>query len=413
MKNFYLTIALGGLLGFCGNTFSQSEIPAEKKDTVIVKAETKKKWYDVFSLKGYTQIRYNRLLETNSNLKCDQCDKSWGKGGSLFFRRARLVLSGNVHERVYGYIQVDMANTLSSGSASANLNFVQLRDLYFDFYLNKKKQFRLRPGLSKVPFGFDNLQSSSNRLPLDRSDPINSAVPNERDMGVFFYWTPLKIKERFKYLTSSGLKGTGDYGVFGTGIYTGQTASRPDLNDNLHLVARLAYPFLIGEKQILEPAIFAYSGFYNTTGFRSSGVKGDLEFKDERIGASIIKYPQPIGFQAEYNIGTGPAFDPADSTIKQSDLHGGHVQVMYMLKLKGQIITPYARAQYYDGGKKHEKDAARHEVKELEIGVEWRPIPAFELTAAYVMSERTFIDFTKPINTQSGNLLRLQAQFNY
>lgn len=34
--------------------------------------------------------------------------------------------------------------------------------------------------------GFENLQSSQNRLPLDRNDGLNSAVSNERDLGVFF-----------------------------------------------------------------------------------------------------------------------------------------------------------------------------------------------------------------------------------
>ena len=69
-------------------------------------------------------------------------------------------------------------------------NFTQLRDCYSDVYLSENKVNRLRLGLSKVPFGWDNMQSSSNRLPLDRSDPINSAINGERGMGIFYYWTP-------------------------------------------------------------------------------------------------------------------------------------------------------------------------------------------------------------------------------
>jgi hypothetical protein len=52
-------------------------------------------------------------------------------------------------------------------------------------------------------------------------------------------------------------------------------------------------------------------------------------------------------------------------------------------------------------------------VHELEMGIEWQPIKAFEMTVAYVVSKRTFEDSKKPINTQQGNLLRLQLQFNY
>ena len=35
-----------------------------------------KKWYDTFSIRGYSQVRYNRLLETNENLGCEQCYRS-------------------------------------------------------------------------------------------------------------------------------------------------------------------------------------------------------------------------------------------------------------------------------------------------------------------------------------------------
>jgi hypothetical protein len=54
-----------------------------------------------------------------------------------------------------------------------------------------KKEFRVRVGQSKVPYGFENL-SSQNRLTLDRNDALNSAVANERDLGAFFYWAQVK-----------------------------------------------------------------------------------------------------------------------------------------------------------------------------------------------------------------------------
>jgi hypothetical protein len=53
------------------------------------------------------------------------------------------------------------------------------------------------------------MQSSQNRLPLDRNDALNSAVSNERDLGVFFYWAPQKTRKLFSSLVSDGLKGSG------------------------------------------------------------------------------------------------------------------------------------------------------------------------------------------------------------
>ena len=47
-------------------------------------------WYDRLTLRGYAQLRYNRLLETNELLRCPTCDRSIGDNGGFLLRRARL-----------------------------------------------------------------------------------------------------------------------------------------------------------------------------------------------------------------------------------------------------------------------------------------------------------------------------------
>ena len=49
-----------------------------------------------------------------------------------------------------------------------------------------------------------------------------AAVPNERNLGVFLYYAPTVVRERFRRLVESGLKGSGDYGMLGIGVYNGQ-----------------------------------------------------------------------------------------------------------------------------------------------------------------------------------------------
>jgi phosphate-selective porin len=389
--------------------FSICEVRAQIKDTVKV-APTRNEWYKKLSIRGYAQVRYNRLLETNSNLQCEQCDRSWGGDGGFFFRRIRLIFYGQVHERVYVYIQPDFASSPATGV----LNFAQIRDAYFDVGLDKKNQFRLRFGQSKVPFGFENLQSSQNRLPLDRNDALNSAVSNERDIGVFFYWAPTKIRERFSYLVNSGLKGSGDYGVFGLGVYNGQTANRNDANKNAHIVARASYPFQIGQKQIIEPGIQAYAGKYGVAP-TTSGVlaeNSNHNYEDNRVAGSLVIYPQPFGLMAEYNVGTGPEYNPLTNTIEQKDLKGGYATVSYLKNFGSQVVIPFVRYHQYDGGKKHERDARSYGVKEFEIGTEWQPFKNFELVAMYAISARRFEDGANPDNFQKGRLLRLQVQVN-
>ncbi|MBN8696549.1 MAG: porin [Bacteroidetes bacterium] len=404
-----ISIVLSGLLTTQAQTDSTKNEITTKPVEQSKPAEAKKHWYENISIRGYAQVRYNRFLETNPDLNCEQCDKSWGKGGGLFLRRMRVILYGNVHERVYIYIQPDFA----SSASTTGLHFGQLRDAYMDLSLDKNKEFRLRFGQSKIPFGFENMQSSQNRLTLDRNDALNSAVANERDLGVFFYWAPKKIRKRFSDLVNDGLKGSGDYGVFAFGIYNGQTANKPEANDNQHMVARLTYPFMFKNGQILEAGIQGYTGNYVVTTLSKNVPMEKAEFLDQRAAASIILYPQPFGFQAEYNIGTGPEYNVDSNMVMQQDLMGGYAMINYMLKIKKQVIFPFVKYQMYDGGKKHELDARSYTVNELEMGIEWQPIKNFEFVAMYTMSERRFEDAVLKDNKQKGNLLRLQAQFNF
>lgn len=409
--NLFLTIAFIALVAF--TTSAQTDTvktdAANKPAEQAKPTEAKKHWYENISIRGYAQVRYNRFLETNPDLNCEQCDKSWGKGGGFFLRRMRVIIYGNVHERVYVYIQPDFA----SSASTTGLHFGQLRDAYMDLSLDKNKEFRLRFGQSKVPFGFENMQSSQNRLSLDRNDALNSAVSNERDLGVFFFWAPKKIRKRFSDLVNDGLKGSGDYGVFAFGIYNGQTANKPEANENQHMVARLTYPFMFKNGQILEAGIQGYTGNYVVTTLSKNVPMEKAEFLDQRAAASIILYPQPFGFQAEYNIGTGPEYNVDSNMVMQQDLMGGYAMINYMLKIKKQVIFPFVKYQMYDGGKKHELDARSYTVNELEMGVEWQPIKNFEFVAMYTMSERRFEDAVLKDNKQKGNLLRLQAQFNF
>ncbi|WP_192821849.1 porin [Rufibacter sp. LB8] len=398
------------LISPLANAQAQTVAQDSVAETASNAEPAKAPWYEKISLRGYVQFRYNRLLETNPNLKTDY-DKSVGDKGGFLIRRARLVFSGDVHERVQAYIQVDLASTPSGGSS---IHFAQLRDAYFDLSLDKKKEYRLRVGQSKIPFGFENMQSSSNRLTQDRADALNSALPNERDLGVMFYWAPAHIRKRFNELANSRMKGSGDYGVFGLGVYNGQTVNRPEANNNQHVVARLSYPFAFKNGQIIEPGIQAYTGLYAVTKdqLSSDAVTGG-DFRDQRVAASIMVYPQPFGFVAEYNVGKGPEFDTASGTIQTKSLKGGYAQAMYAFSIGEHDFIPFVKAQYYDGGKKTETDARYSKVYETEIGVEWQPIQNFEFAAQYTISDRTTSDGKAKDNRQHGQFLRLQAQFNF
>ncbi len=390
---------------------------AEKPDSQpapVVKPDSQpapkpKAWYERVTIGGFFQARYNQLLQTNELLVCQACDVSLGGVPRFSFREARLVVRAAPVERVAAVVEVELTQAVGTSQF-----ILQLRELFGDLYLDKQKEAVLRIGFARVPYGYENLQSSAVRLPFDRDDAIASAAPGERDVGIWGIWAPAKVHQEFRMLVDSLYKGAADFGILSMGVYNGQSSNRPELNGNKHVVVRVAYPFELPHNQVIVAAAQAYTGiFVIPTSDRTPGVGGGTDFRDKRFALSAILMPRPFGLQAEWNWGTGPEYDNVSNAITEQDLKGGYVMAYYRTFIKKRLFYPYVRAQYYDGGKKNELDARSYLVKEIEFGAEFLPVKAFELTAAYMISNRTQNDGLKPNNPQKGQTLRLQAQFNY
>jgi phosphate-selective porin len=371
---------------------------------------TTRHWYDRLTFRGYAQLRYNRLLETNEKLACSTCDRSIGEDGGFLLRRARLAITGEISDRVSVAIQPDFASEVGGRQ-----NTLVLRHYYADIVLDQAKTLRARIGQSEVPVGFEALQSSSRRGPLDRADAIESLAPGEQDLGIFVFWTPPAARERFRRLATNQFKGTGDYGVVAVGVYNGQGGNRAEANDAPHVVARVTYPFLAGGTQFMELGAAAYAGTYTVTDAqRTSGVVGDPDIDDHRASASLVIYPQPLGLEAEWMVGRGPRYDASESAIIEGPQRGGYAMISYVIAGRGESrLTAYARAQYFTGAFKTEADARSSVVREYEPGIEWTIEPALELTAAYAIADRHYRDGEDPDNRQRGRFLRLQAQVSF
>jgi hypothetical protein len=487
-----------------------------------------KHWYEKISLRGYTQMRYNATLDaTNYNSVYALGDRSVGPRQNFLLRRVRLIFSGDITDHLYIYIQPDFgsapsgsfSNSATLPSCNATLgvtgsistqpgaacayyglynsqvgsynlnagNFAQLRDAYADISIDEKKEFRFRVGQSKIPYGFTNMQSSQNRLTLDRPDALNTCCKDERDLGIFFYYTPEHMRHLFRDLVKNNLKGSGDYGMFAFGAYNGQGANRAELGKGVHLVARLTYPYVFENGQVVEASIQGYTGrfvpatsaiipslgmatnwagyrpnqypwntspftgaitpFVNAPGYNNPnnfnysyfpysgtvngvpgfGVTNSNQFwspncvngcngvKDERVAVTGIIYPQPFGIFAEWNWGRGPVLDPYQLVVKDGKLNGGYVIATYKYDDKEfglGTFFPYIQWQQYRGGAKTETNAPYNKVNELEVGVEWQPLPEVEFVAAYARMNRTNLA-QAPYRQWQGDLLRMQLQWNY
>lgn len=415
----------------------------------VQKKKESKSWTSRVNMRGYVQNRVTAMIGNDGDNAANPVDlwsdRSVGTDTSInpdknfLIRRARVIIFGDFGDHLSYYIQPDFAS-----SASGTNNIAQLRDAYGDVNIDKARVHRVRVGQSKVPYGFENLQSSSNRLSMDRVDAMNSAVRDERDTGAFYYYTPENVQALFKEINDKGLKHSGNYGMLALGFYNGQGANRSDVNDNYHVVARATYPWKTESGQIYEAGIQGYRGDYAPTTGRynfngnsnvsTSANTGATQtptiaaadakgFKDQRVGVSFVMYPQPFGLQAEWNWGTTPGLDLAQNRIEEKHLQGGYVQAMYkidnfqFLATNGTLI-PFIKWQYFDGYNKAETNAPKNEVNDWELGVEWQLAPEVEIMAEYHRMKRNNLVTGNRAGTQdyqsfTADALRVQLQYNF
>ena len=415
----------------------KKEEEAKKKEEEAAKkaadAKKDKKWFEKYTIRGYAQVRYNEVLSREDSSAAPQYvgDRSVAEDQTFFLRRARLIISGDVSDHMAIYLQPDFAST--PDGSTGGIHFAQIRDWYADCFWDKSKVHRVRVGQSKIPYGWENMQSSSNRLVLDRNDALNSAVRNERDFGVIYYWTPEPAQEFFTEVLDKGLKGSGNYGVFGLGAYAGQGGSLSEQNDNLHLVSRLVLPIELCDGQYAEVGIQGYIGRYSVPGsnIRPLGVGGaaiplgTIEqgnrrgILDDRLAWTGVWYPQPLGFQTEWTVGRGPALNATQTAIEERALYGGYAMTMYQHKTecRGTLI-PFLRWNYFKGGYKSERNAPFSMIDEWETGVEWQFNKQMELVTMYTLTDRTNTTAINQAGVTSygqfdGDMLRMQFQFNY
>jgi hypothetical protein len=273
------------------------------------------------------------------------------------------------------------------------------------------------------------MQSSGNRVPLDRSDAIDSGDnPNQRDLGLFYYWTPVEKQKLLKDLVDGGLKGSGNYGIFALGAYNGQGGSQLDLNQNLHTVARATWPFQLESGQAVEMSVQGYYGKYVVAGTSinplgqatmiPAGVGAD-GLREQRLAGTFVWYPQPIGFQTEWNVGEGPGLNDAQTRVEVRHLNGGYAMAMYKHDtLNHGIFIPFVRYQHYKGGYRSVSNAPYGIHDEYDFGVEWQIRKELEIVVDYGFVNGVSLSAIDSPGATSyrnytGQLLRCQLQINY
>jgi hypothetical protein len=374
-------------------------------------------WTDRLSIRGYAQFRLSRATTPDVGPTLEvPADRSVLPNESFIIRRGRVILSGDVSSRMFLYAQVDLNGVPGAGDYA-----VQMRDLYADIALTADRAWRVRVGQSKVPYGWVNMQSSQNRLPMERADALNSAVEGERDYGAYLMWASPAARRRFRELVNLGLKGSGDYGVAAIGVFNGQGLNRADQNGQLHQMARVSYPFRLRSGQYMEMSMQAYQGrFVSAVGALAAPggsvtpIRPDEGVEDARVAGTFVWYPQPFGLEAEWTVGRGPELSDDLRTIEARRLQGGYVQATWRRAFGQGHLQPFARWHYYEGGRKFARNAPRNHVNELDLGIEvarWRDVETVvSYTRTFARSRTSAFPYDL---SQRAHRVGVQVQWNY
>ena len=194
-----------------------------------------------------------------------------------------------------------------------------------------------------------------------------------------------------------------------------------------HLLARLSVPWQTSSGQIYEAGFGGYAGKYVVTksdlnGAAPGGIPtgGDFmsatssEFRDDRVSAHFIMYPQPFGLEAEWTYGQGPQLNNSRTDIGDSSLQGGYIQASYRIVNGSTEYIPFVRWNYYDGARKFATNAPRWQVNEYDVGTEVQFGKGWELALVYTYTDKRTNTTASPYaDTRYAQRLAAQLQFNF
>ncbi len=204
---------------------------------------------------GYVQSQYS-------------VDRAISPGQDFRVRRARLKLDAAVSDLSALTLQLDAARE------------VELKDAYVDLG-RRSDPWRFRMGQAKVPFSYEVLESSGNRLEPERTALMGALFPGERDVGAFLHLKSLSGRDSPPV--------TLDLAVF-----SGNGPSKADNNDEKDVAVRLRTPVGSRPPDPTTEADSVYVGYLRGR-HTSAGQTTDRDY----LGGGISKVLGPVWLRAE------------------------------------------------------------------------------------------------------------------
>ncbi len=243
---------------------------------------------------GYTQARYT---------------VGPGQAGDFDLRRVRLKVFGPIDskEKTEVKFQVDL------GKLDEGKRVIELKDAMLWHRFSDRVAARL--GFSQMPFGLEVPESSSHRLPLERSHAAHELFPAERDTGLYFYYTPKRERRAHVAL-----------GV-GTGIDKWRQPDASGVRDSraLAVMVRVQWPQVRG-------------GVAGASYIHATRVRQGTRFENDIWGAHV-RYHFSTGLVVKGECFAG--------RMLGAPVGGWYVQAAWM---GHNDVLPYYRYDSYDDG---------------------------------------------------------------
>ena len=217
-----------------------SESDEQKEEFALVASQS-------MELSAYTQVRYTHTDEDINEFR---------------IRRARAELKGGILQKINYILQIDAVKSPVLLDAKVEITFSPYAKLTF--------------GQFKVPFGLENLTSSSALDTINRSQTVENLCPS-RDVGGQGRDIGLALSGKFSRIE------------YNLGIFNGEGSNRADTNEKKDLVARLGFsPF-----DFLTVSLSHYQG-------KSTLFGGDSVVDRDRTGVDIFLVHEQISIKGEY-----------------------------------------------------------------------------------------------------------------
>jgi hypothetical protein len=129
---------------------------------------------------------------------------------------------------------------------------------------------------------------------------------------------------------------------------------------------------------------------------------------------TFVWYPQPFGLEAEWTWGRGPQLTDDATRIDVESLQGGYVMANWLQRGDSGSWFPFVRWNFYDGARKFARNAPRAEVNEIDVGIEWAPVPEVELVVQYTHTFWRTDTTTAPFgDATDDDRIGFQVQVNF